>query len=551
MQLTNPWVGYFDRTYEQIKANVLTKFQSLVPEITDHNETNPWVKGISIWSAMVEMLGYYIDNSAREVFITQAQEFASAVKIAKLFDYRVKGPTPGSTTLRFTSDIPATGPITIPQYTECQTTDGIKFVTTEVGTIDTGETYVDIPALQMEQVTGVSLGNSDGSADQEFVLETKVADNTVSILVDVTPYTGQDTFAFSFSTSTHFVAGLDEDQKMKVTFGDDINGKIPPSGNAITANYFITEGTDGNVGANKITTINDAITVPGGESISVNNATSASGGADAEDLTKLRKRIPLSVRTKYRAVTKQDFIDLVETVQGVERVGVQFDCSINNIVYIFIAPEGGGSASTVLIDTVTDFMNLRKIITTKIEVQTAGEIIFQIQANVQALPGFANLTVKSSVETALLNYFDPANQEIEGEVNVGDVYEVIEGVTGVDSSELSLLLAVPTARPLNNENTLDWDRAMQPASSTTVKWLIRFVSVSTFELHKDDVFVNTFNVDVEVTQTEIVFTVNGNHTFGDDFEFYTYPYNASVDLVEPSIPATNIGSLTINVSGGV
>ncbi len=39
MPLQNPWVGYFDRTYEQIRDAVLTLFQSQVPEITDHTET--------------------------------------------------------------------------------------------------------------------------------------------------------------------------------------------------------------------------------------------------------------------------------------------------------------------------------------------------------------------------------------------------------------------------------------------------------------------------------------------------------------------------------
>lgn len=68
MPLENPWIGYTDRTFQQIKDNVLTKFQNLVPEITDHTESNTWVKGISIWAGVTEMLGYYIDNRARGFF---------------------------------------------------------------------------------------------------------------------------------------------------------------------------------------------------------------------------------------------------------------------------------------------------------------------------------------------------------------------------------------------------------------------------------------------------------------------------------------------------
>lgn len=547
--LTNPWVGYFDRTYEQIRDNVLTLFQSQVPEITDHTETNPWVKGISIWAGLIEMLGYYVDNAAREVYITQARLFSSGVKIAKQFDYRIKGAIPAFVDLTFTSDITATGDITIPQFTEVQTELGVKFITSVSAQILTGQTQVTVGALQKFQVTGVSLGNSTGNADQEFELEAKIADGSITALVDIQPYIGQDTFAFSLSTDFHFVAGINENEVMKIVFGDDINAKIPPSGDTILLDYMITEGLNGNVGANLITTINDTITVPGAEIISVNNALQATGGVNFEDLTKLRKRIPLTIRTKYRAVTEQDYIDLSETVQGVERAGVLFDCDVDNVVGIFIAPEGGGPASAQLIIDVTDFINLRKIITTSILVQTVGEIFFDINADVSALPGFSTITVKADVEQALLDFFAAENQEISGKVHQGDIYQVIEGVSGVDSSILNLFIAEPHARPLNNSVTFDWTRALKIGSTSTAKWLIRVLTGGgSFELHKDDIFQGVFTVDTLVDITELSFTVNGTQIAGNDFEFYTYNYNANVNIVEPSIAATELSRLTITVS---
>lgn len=552
MALKNPWIGYFDRTYEQIRNATLTLFQSQVPEITDHTETNPWVKGISIWSALMEMLGYYVDNAAREVYITQAKLYSSGVSIARQFDYRIKGPIPASVTLRFTSNVAASGDITIPQFTEVQTSLGVKFLTTETVQILTGQTFVDVIALQQYQVSGVTIGTSDGTADQEFELEAKIADQSISALVDVQPYTGQDTFAYSLATDFHFVAGINENQLMQIRFGDDINGVIPPSGDDIVLDYMITEGASGNIGANLITTINSVITVPGSEVISVNNSTQATGGVDFEDLTKLRKRIPLTIRTKYRAVTEQDFIDLAETQQGVERAGVLFDCGVDNTVGIYIAPEGGGAASQTLIDNVTAFLDDRKIITTSILVQTVGEIFFDLNVTVIVLPGYSNLTVKTAVENALLDFFSVSTQDIGGGVKQGDIYEVVEGVTGVDNSVLNSFIAEPHARPLNNSEPLDWDPDLKAGSASTAKWLIRMLTGgATFELHKNDVFQGTFSVDTLVDLTEVSFTVNGTHTAGNDYEFYTYIYNANVDLLEPSIATTEISRLTVNVSGGV
>lgn len=553
MALSNPgWVGYFDRTYDQIKANVLTKFQALVPEITDHTETNPWVKGVSIWSALIELIGYYVDSNAREVYITTAKEFASAVKIAKLFDYRVKGAVPAGVTLRFTSNIAATGNITIPIGTVVSASSGEIFTTTTVGIILTGTTYIDVQAKQWEAVVNVALGNSNGAADQQFVLEEDVADGSVSITVSVDTYNAVDTFAYSFTDSKDFISGLQEDTKMRVLFGDGLNGKIPPSGNSITANYFITLGLSGNVGAGKITTIVSSITVPGAEIISVNNAQNATGGADFESLTKLAKRVPLSIHTRYRAVTPQDFIDVTELFSGVEKAGVNFDCDIDKYVHIYIVPDGGGVAAPSLITDTTAFLELRKIITTLLDVESAGLVGLKITVNVTAIPGFSNSQVQTNVINALVAYGESDNQSIEGSAIIGDVYQAIEEADGVLNSVISLIVAIPYARNTTNPtNALDWTRQILAPSAAIQKWQIRFLTNSTFEFYKGNYFIAVYAVDVLVTQAEVSFTVNGNHLAGDYYEFYTYPYNQSVYLQEPSIIGVDAGDLTINVTGGV
>lgn len=553
MNIQNPgWAGYFDRTYDQIKTNILVTFQSLVPEITDDTETNPWVKGISIWSSLVEMLGYYVDTNAREYFLPVAREFASAIKLSKGYDYRVKGAIPSTVTLRFTSNISATGNITIPIGTRVKTSNGEIFTTITAGTITTGTTHIDVQARQWDAVINVALGNSTGLADQFYPLEEDVADGSVTVKVGLVTYIAQETFAFSLPADTHFVAGLQEDTKMQIRFSDGVNGIIPPGGSAIVASYYVTLGANGNVGAGKINTVLSTISVPGSEIISVANALSSSGGASFEDLPKLQKRMPLSIRTKYRAVTKQDFIDLAELVGGVERAGCEFDCDVSVFVNIYIVPEGGGIASGGLLTDVFNYISDRKIINARILVESAGIVQFIITANVTALPGFSNAAVKSDVENAILAFFTPENQLIKGSVIIGDIYEQIEDTIGVQNSIITLIVAVPYAHNIvTPTNILNWTRAINPASVATVKWLIRFITNSTFELFKETDFVGSFSVDTPIVTTEINFTVNGNHVGGDNYEFFTYAYNLSTILAEPSIPAALLANLTINVSGGV
>jgi len=549
MSLVNSWIGYVDRSYEQIKANVLLNFGNLVPEITDHTDSNPWVKGINVFAGIAEMLGYYLDVNAREVYLSTARQFRSAIKIARFFDYRSRGAIAATVDVKFFIDAPTIADITIPADSQVSTKEGVKFLTQSEVKILIGQTEVTVSATQHTAVTGVALGTSDGSPNQIYVLEEDVEHESLAVLVDVTPYTQIDTFANAIDTDEIYIAELNEERQMQIEFGDDINGKIPPSTLDITADYFITQGTIGNVAAETITVIDSSITVPGGVTLKVTNIEGASGGVDADDLTTLQKKIPLANRTKYRAVTEQDFIDVTELAPGVEKAGVLYDCG--KFVEVYIVPEGGGIASGALITSVTDWLKARKIITTSVNVLSAGEVLVEFQIDVVAIPNQQNSVVEQAIRDNLDTFFLPENQTISGNVFLSDIYQTVENTTGVSNSNINIMKAVPYARPINNTDALDWDRDIQVSSNETVKWEIRFTAVDTFELLRNSTFVGTFMVGIEVSLTEVDFTINSNSTIGHRYEFYTYKYFGNLVLVEPSIPGVDQTLVSLNVVGGI
>jgi len=551
-RLTNPWIGYSTRDWTQIRQNVLTKFQSLVPEITDHTETNPWVKGISVWGGLAEMLGYYIDTTAREVYISTLREFESAVKLAKLFDYRIQGRIGSKVTVTFTLSGTVGSDLLIPAGTKISTDDGVEFLTDANATIPTGILFITVGATQRTKITDFIIGTSDGSLNQIFVIQTDVEDKTITIKADVDVFVSQETLGFSVPTDRHFVAGLDELSQMTVRFGDDVTGEVPQTGLDVLATFFTTLGVDGDVGANEITNIDDVIVIPGGsETLSVDNTLKSVGGTEAEDLDDLRKRIPVSIRTLLRAVTDLDYKDIAELINGVAVAGATFNCT-TRVVEISIAPDGGGIPPVALLDAVKADLEIKKTIGLTLDVTGAGEVNFLIDADIQVLPGFVNIDVSDDIKTALVAHLSSANKDLFDSVNLGDLYQVIEEVDGVDHSIINTFISVPHARPLgSNVTQLTWDRELLPASSTTVKWLIRFISATQFELHKDDVFIAVFLVDVQVVQTEFEFTINGNQVSGQEWETFTYVYNANVTLVEPSVPVTDIASITLTVTGGI
>lgn len=548
--LQNKFVSYVDRSLDQIKDNVLTKFQINVPEVTDHTESNPWVKAINIWAALVEMLGYYIDRRAQEVYISYVRKFADAIDIATLFNYRAKGTIPAKVDLRFYIDAPAVSDIIIPINSEVQTGDGIIFLTTEAGTILTGQIEVFIPAEQVVSVTGTVLGTSDGAPNQKFEMEDNVVDNSVSILVSATSFTNQETLAYSFAADNHFVAGLNKNALMEVRFGDDINGAIPASTQDVVADYKLSEGENGNVGAGTITQINSAITVPGGVTLKVENQLDAAGGADQENLSKLQKNIPLSIRTNDRMVTDSDYKDQTELAPGVAKAAIDFNCA--NTIDIYIAPDGGGIASGALIATTESFVETKKIVGRAVNIKAAGEITIQFQINLFVLSNFVRATIVQAVKDALTDFLSSDNQEIGATVYLSDMYEVIENVDGVDNSDILVMTGIPYARPVNNTTVLSWSRIIQSNSDSTNKWQIIFTSSTDYILKKNGTTVGTFSVGNQVFQDEIIFTINaGSYVLGDQYEFYTYRYTGTVNLQELSIPVTDDSNIVINGFGGI
>ena len=410
MPFENPFLSYIDRSYNQVKQAVLSRLAVIVPEVTDNSESNILVRLINVYAAIAEMLGYYLDNMARETFLSNARLYFTAVKIAKQYDYRIASSQAASVDLQFTFQQTGTvgfSGFTVPAGTEVQTAEGIQFFTVEdlvfPASILNTITGV-VSATNAQSIAGLSLGTSDGNATQVFTVPTDVAGFTIVAIVGGLPYIGVETFAFSGPTDQHFVQSVDENKNVIITFGDGTNGLIPPLGDGITINYNSCDGEDANVAANTVTNIVSTLpTPPTGYTIATSNPSRASGGTEVEDLASLKKHIPLQLRTNNRAVTEQDFVDIATLNPQVAQAAVSYSCG--KFVSVYIVPDGGGIASQALLDAVSDFFEPRRIITTSIDVLAAGEIRIQLSLTLRVESNQLRATVESDVRDALLDFF--------------------------------------------------------------------------------------------------------------------------------------------------
>ena len=82
MGITNKWLNPYQRSYQQIKAKLVESLMGLKDLqgqklITDYSEGNILIIILSLFAAIAEVLHYYVDNMARETFLSTARRYDS------------------------------------------------------------------------------------------------------------------------------------------------------------------------------------------------------------------------------------------------------------------------------------------------------------------------------------------------------------------------------------------------------------------------------------------------------------------------------------------
>ena len=152
MGLDNPWLTPYQRSFNSIKAKLISSMRVNVPEITDFTEGNIFVIIISVFAAIAEVIHYYIDNTARESFFVTARRYSSLYKHAKLIDYHIKSANPASADLilYLSDDKPLEGDILIPVNLEFTSTDGKRWLTSKSVVWRAGTYSIKISVVQKQ-----------------------------------------------------------------------------------------------------------------------------------------------------------------------------------------------------------------------------------------------------------------------------------------------------------------------------------------------------------------------------------------------------------------
>ena len=231
----------------------------------------------------------------------------------------------------------------------------------------------------------------------------------------------------------HYVVRMTEEGRLRVIFGDGVNGRRLPTGeNNVRVAWRMGAGEEGNLDAGLLT--KPAYPHPRVEAVA--QPFRATGGSDMESVASLRRNAPASLSTMDRAVSVSDFAELAESHGSVwaARAELKSPCG-QRIVMVTVVPAQGGELSDALSKTLKTFLLSRAIPGTGVELRNYDPELLNLDVTL-CVDGarFDPDAVRNEVEETLLQRFALKNRAIGAPVYLSDVYQCVEATRGVEYS---------------------------------------------------------------------------------------------------------------------
>ncbi len=291
------------------------------------------------------------------------------------------------------------------------------------------------------------LGSGDATrANQSFVF----AEAGVSFVADPTQPAGVraaidlsvagrvweqvGSFASSDPADHHYTVRMTEAGYLLIAFGDGVRGRRLPSGvNNVRLTYRSGTGLAGNLAAGSAFKPSR----PHRLVDKVRQPMAATGGNDREGVESLRENAPATLLTLERAVSLDDFAWLAMAQSSVWQARAfsrPTGLGRNDKVEVVVVPAGGGALGT-LAATLTSFLVAHAVPEVEVTVLPYESITFALEVLLTVDSAAYNPDlVTAAVKSALQDAFSLRKRKLGQALYLSEVYQVVEGVTGVEHS---------------------------------------------------------------------------------------------------------------------
>ena len=303
----------------------------------------------SNFSVLIDTLAYntYINSFnanlvANESFLDSATIRENVVSLARNIGYVPRSKTAARATINI-SDVNL-GPTTdaTPNFITLQS--GLICVGSSENTTYRFSTSDNISSSRVIDIGGTSFAQFDdpitvyegtyltrvyvanNSVDQRFIIDSPNIDSsTLRVFVSGSADAGLgrqyrmvDNILNIDKNSEIFLAQEVQDEKYEILFGDGLFGRKLENNAVITARYIVTDGETGN-GASNFSfqgtfTKSDGTLLTPSDNVTVTTVTTASNGAEVEDVSSIKYFAPRLYSAQYRAVTPRDYEAIIRDI---------------------------------------------------------------------------------------------------------------------------------------------------------------------------------------------------------------------------------------------
>jgi hypothetical protein len=292
--------------------------------------------------------------------------------------------------------------------------------------------WVGINAVRIAQrmpVPPQRVGTGTGEPDQVVSLaNTPVIPDTVALTVDGEAWArtddllaapaevpaGEASEATTAEAEDPRVYAVDREAGT-IRFGTGLAGARPRSGASIVASYSYGGGRAGNVGVGAVRT---APNLPAG--FKATNPLPTWGGDDGETVAEAERRIPLQLKHNDRAVSAEDFRDIVEETPGIALGRVEVLSTWHpdiggpapGVVTLVLVPDDpqrpeGPVPDRLFLQAVCRHLEPRRLVTTEVHLRGPEYVPLSVSVGFEAVAGVEIALVREAITAALKTFLSP------------------------------------------------------------------------------------------------------------------------------------------------
>lgn len=570
--------------FDQIKSNLKTFLKSQ-SEFTDYDFEGAGLNVLlDILAYNTHYNAYYVNMIANESFMDTSLLRNSVVSHAKRYGYvpRSAAASQATITLTVNSGNSNPGSLTVPAgysfVSNLVDNTVYSFVTLSDTTVSkTANNYIFTNMKIYEgKLLSYEYEQSDLSNPKQIFTIPDSSIDTSTLKVSVRQ-SSSNTYSTVYTLATDAISQTNDseifymqegmDGKYQIYFGDDVLGKKIPDGGIVKMTYLSTTGAEANKANNFVATT----PISGQTSLTVDTIVAGTGGAYRETVDQIKFSAPLQFVSQNRAVTKNDYIRLIQqkypSFDAVNVWGGEENTPpVYGKVFISAKPKLGFEVT----DTEREYF-LNKIVkpisvmTVTPEFVDADYNFLKIISNVYYDPTKTALST-ASLETKIrntitdfaltnLNQFNSTfrSSKLKSAVDNCDV--------SVNSNELEVFLSKRFRPSLQLSNTYVLDYGVELSRGTT---LDNFYSSPSFTILDENLasrecFLEEVPSSFTGVETITILTPGSNYTSTPDVEIVgdgegakavALIVNGKVDTIKVLNPGVGYTTATVRITGG-